>query len=209
MPLHIPAGMGSAAFIVSGSAGTPNYVTTLGIDLTDAEGAWVHASDMINACYKNAFRAVMNSAYKLEDVLLTISDGTNLGSVSSSTAAWAGANSGTPAAISMAPIMRKQTTVIGRQGKGRMFLPGMLNGGAANSSGDLPSTFLATMNTAAGHFWDYLALPESRSSELFPANLLDTALPPLLFHADAAKEPTPINSFSVATKVGWIRGRIR
>nr|CRY97666.1 hypothetical protein [uncultured prokaryote] len=204
----IPPGYGSAAFILSGAVGTPDYVTTCGVDLSGAGGAWTDAANQLFRCYQYSLLNRTLSAYDLEKVVLAVGNDGPGGAVVSDLTAVAGSRSGSGEPIAMAPILRKSTNVLGRPGRGRMFIPGALGDDETDSNGDISTAVRDALQTAAEGFHDLLTTTTERSSELYPAALIDVPFNPVLLHSTVML-PTAIEGFSIAPKVGWIRKRLR
>lgn len=99
----------------------------------------------------------------------------------------------------MALIMRKNTAQFGRTGRGRMFIPGVLDEGNVTPSGSIEPATVGNFVAAGGEFYDSLI------------NDPDASLLPFLLHNETSPitVPTPITSFTPAPLVGWIRKRIR
>lgn len=200
MTLIIPPGFGNAAFIFGGSAGTPEHVTTLGVDLSEFAGNYVDAANLLFIRYFNAFSARTTNTLILSRVNLAVGQDGSGGSVDSDVAPANMTRSGTPEAVSMSVILRKVTNDLGRRGRGRMFLPGTLNSADTNLNGQVDNTVRTAIQTAADAFYNALVNPPGGA---------DPATPPVLLHSMAPADPTPITGFTAANLVGWVRGRIR
>nr|CRY96646.1 hypothetical protein [uncultured prokaryote] len=200
MSLVIPVGFGLAAIQVTGAAGTAPYVTTMGVDLAAAEGDYVAAANNVLASYVDAFEGLTGENFIMDRVSLFVGDGDGGGSVESTDPGTAGLRDGDMAPVGMAAIARKVTTDLGRKGKGRMFLPGMLADLDVDEGGSIPTASRDIFTARATSFL---------------TNLLDAdpamPLPPVLFHSEGSVStvPTPIQGMVCSEKVGWIRGRIR
>lgn len=202
MSLVIPPGFGSAAFVLTGAPGTQPYVTTIGVDLSAAGGDWTLAADSAFNAYDFAFKSQMSSALTLDHVTLSVgSDGPG-GSVDSTWAPSSGTRTGNFPPTAMSAICRKSTNVLGRRGRGRMFVPGIISENEVDEDGTIVTARRAAINTALGDF--FTALTEGADISAIP-------LPPVLLHGPGAGAlpPTPITGLTVSDTVGWIRGRIR
>jgi hypothetical protein len=51
VPLIVPPGYGSAAFTFSGTAGTPEFITTIGVDMSDFTDDYVAAANLLFSIY--------------------------------------------------------------------------------------------------------------------------------------------------------------
>lgn len=201
MPLIIPPGFGSAFFELVGSPGTSPYGVTLGVDLSTAGGDFVGAANSLFAAYADSWMPATNDDLTLERVILTVGqDGGGQPSVTSDLGGVPGSKTTTASPTAMSLIVRKNTAQLGRRGRGRMFIPGVLDPDAVAEDGSLSSGDVITYNGIAADFYERVATPGA-------GPFLD--LPPVLFHGSAPSDPTPISSLSVQPLVGWIRGRIR
>lgn len=199
MSLIIPPGYGNAAFIFSADSGTPEFVTTLGIDLSAFGGDYVEAANTLMTYYSQRLGSLTDSNLSLDRVTLSVgSDGPG-GSVDSDLPPITMGRSGTQAPFAMAAIARKVTAELGRRGRGRMFLPAVLSPSEVDEGGNISGSRLGTISNALGLFYGDLT---GGASPLLAA-------PPVLLHSSAPADPSPITGFAVATLVGWVRGRIR
>nr|CRY97680.1 hypothetical protein [uncultured prokaryote] len=208
MPLIIPPGYGSAAFQYGGNDGTPDYMTTLGLDLSAFGGDFTLAADTAFLCWRASMNTRVRSTYTFKQVVLGVGNDGPGGSVTSSKAAVVGGTPGASEVVAMAPILRKQTNVLGRPGRGRMFLPGMLGNVDTASTGNMIPEVYAAIQGVAETFYELLTVPAERQTEIFTDGTADYALPPVLLHSTTTV-PTPITAFTLASKVGWIRKRLR
>lgn len=199
MSLVIPPGYGSAAFVFTSSSGTPPFVTTLGVDLSEFGGDFVEAANTAFTYWTNSMPALIDNDLALDHVTLSVgSDGPG-GSVDSDLPPFQMTNNGTFGPVAIGVLARKVTNEIGRRGRGRMFLPGTNLESGTEVDGTLTTAYRTTVQTALNNLYDDFA---NGSSPLL-------ALPPVLLHSTAPTDPTPITSFTVADLVGVIRGRIR
>ena len=206
MTLIIPPGFGSAAIEIEGAAGTPTHVTTIGVDLSEAGGDFVAAANNVFQAYVTAFAARTANNLVISRCTLAVgSDGPG-GSVTSSLDSMPGTLSGTFEAIAMAPIARKITNELGRRGRGRMFLPGMLSSSWTDQNGRIPNANVVTLQAACDLFYEALSTGELTPT---PPQIETPPTPPVLLHSTPPSTPTPMSGFVVQPIVGWIRGRIR
>lgn len=201
MPLNIPPGYGQASIILTGPLGTAPYVTTLAVSLAGAEGNYVGVANSIFSAYSGAFMSTTNDLLTLSKVSILVGDEDGNGSVDSTAAAVAGSNVGQMAPIAMAPILRKNTGELGRQGRGRMFLPGALGEADVDDNGQLAPAFRTGLGVAAQGFLDDIRNGDEASG--FPPAT------PFLLHNSPTLTPYSILSLTAATTVGWIRKRLR
>lgn len=203
MSLVIPPGYGLAAFTLTGPAGTQPYITTCGVDLDAAGGDWEQAANSAFAAFAQEVCPYINDALTLDRVQLTVgSDGPG-GSVDSTLPPEPCGATGAFAPTAMSAIIRKQTANLGRTGRGRFFMPGVLQETWVEDNGQISTDGITALSTMAVNF--YGALSEGSDDPLF-----STPLPPVLLHSEGdIQPPTVITAFSVTNVVGWIRGRIR
>lgn len=206
MALVIPAGFAQAAFIFSGTVGTPEYVTTIGLDISNYGSDYVGAANNAFEAYAGLWMPDCYTGISLEKVSLSLSLGGDNGSIDSTSTPVAGGGNGQFQPIAMAAICNKSTNRLGRSGRGRMFLPGLLRDEDVSPGGNIGASKLADLNGLAN---DFLAL---LSSGAVGTASLTSPLPPYLLHNDqsaGSSTPTVLTGLQIAPKVGWIRGRLR
>lgn len=203
MSLIIPPGYGSAAFIFTGSVGTPEHVTTLGVDLSGAGGDFVGAANRLMKAYGLTLMGQTYSSLTLTRVTLSVGQDGPGGSVDSDTDAYVGGKTGSAQAVAMAPVVRKVTGEIGRRGRGRMFPPGMLATSEVDTNGMISAGRRTSLQTAFDDFFTDLKFNDGGVGE--------PTMQPVLLHSSGpgAGVPSVMTGFAVAPLVGWIRGRIR
>lgn len=204
MALVIPPGYGQASIVWTGPLGTAPYVTTIGISLAGSEGDYVGAANLVFDAYYAAFGSTTNDALTLSRVTLLVGEAEGNGSVDSTNAPAQGGNGSSMAPIAMAPILRKQTSGLGRSGRGRMFLPGAVGETDVDDNGQLSSGFLSGLGTAAVQFLTDLQTGEVGAATYAPAT-------PFLLHSSDSPDQTPnaIQNLVAVPTVGWIRKRLR
>ena len=201
MALVIPGGYALASITVTGTDGTSPFVTTCGINYNLVPGLDLQAAaNTVFNAYVGAFRDLTMENYLIQkaSVFVTV-DGAS-GSVDSNLPSVQGVRSGPrQEPIAMALIMRKNTAQFGRTGRGRMFIPGVLDEGNVTPSGSIEPTTIDSFTVAGSIF------------ETALGNDPDGPVAPFLLHSDTSPvtAPTPISSFTPAPLVGWIRKRIR
>lgn len=197
MSLNIPEGYGLAAWVFTSTSGTQPFVTTCGVSLNAFEEDYVAAANHCFNAYKDSLLAITDNDLTLSHVTLSVGADGPSGSVDSDVAPAPGGSSGTFAPVAMAPVIRKVTNTLGRSGRGRMFIPGVIQEAGADTDGRLTTLFRTQLQTAVSNL--YLELDDSSAGAQ-----------PYLLHSDGiTMPPSFINSFLVTSQVGWIRGRIR
>lgn len=200
MSLVIPPGFGSAAFVLTGPAGTEPYITTIGVSLSGAGGDFVAVANNCHEAYATNFLVGTNNDLALDRVVLAVGQDGAGGSVESTKPAVQGSAGAEMAPTAMSVIIRKLTGNLGRKGRGRMFLPGTVSEAAVDASGRLAGgTVTGWQGRATAFLQDLEAGVPGGSGQAAAAVLLHSS----------SLVPTPITAMSVSPIVGWIRGRIR
>ena len=198
MALAIPTGYGSAAFIFSSVSGTAPFVTTCGVDLSAAGGDFVAAADSIFNIWKANILPIQDSGLTLDRVTLAVGQDGPGGSVDSTETPSPGLNSVTSTPFAVGAIMRKVTNRLGRPGRGRMFVPGLVSNSQVDEAGTILPARQAALNAAFEEF----------RLDMFTLGTPNTQC--VLLHGEGVTgPPEPIQAFSCSDLVGIIRGRIR
>lgn len=198
VPLSIPTGTANASLVFQTSTGDGPFVTTCGVTTIGYEDDFVSLANAIMQAYADAMKTNTSTALTLERVSLLVGQPGGNGSVDSSLAPIAMTNAGAAAPVAMALIARKTTNLLGRSGRGRMFLPGTAFETTIDPDGSVQPTFRNQVSVAMEDFRDRLL-----EAPLGP-------ITPLLLHdVTVNHQPTTIRSFVVSDLVGWVRGRIR
>lgn len=186
----IPDGYAQITHVFSGVAVPNGAVVTHGIDL----GARL---DHQTQCDEIAL-AWSSTVLGLQSTFIThdrteMKLGPNsIGQTFISTRGFPGLVSGDPYSPNCAFLVRKVTSLGGRSGRGRMFVPG-LSESQVGSSGNLLGTALTGLQAELDDYYSALV----------------TALAdPVLFHT-ASSNPTPVNTFEVQGRLATQRGRLR
>lgn len=197
MTLIVPPGFGLAAFTFSGAPGTAPYVTTMGTELDLGEVTAVQAANNIKFHYADNLMPRTSNQLTLDRVQLYVGQDGPSGSVDSDTPPVTGGRTGNFPPTAQSLIARKVTSNLGRRGRGRMFIPGILEESEVEQTGGITSASRTLVNgLLTGFIEDWgLAMPGVGQ--------------PVLFHSSAPADPTPIEGLVAADLVGWIRGRIR
>nr|CRY97706.1 hypothetical protein [uncultured prokaryote] len=203
MPLNVPPGFAIATINVVGPIGTPNFATTIGVTMSDGFGSLVDLANTVHLAYTVEFSDIMSSQLSCTGVSLFLTGDNGNGSIESDNVPVQGSNSAATAMIGMAAIAQKRTTRLGRTGRGRMFLPGVIKETEVDESGRIVAAALTKIETRAD---DFLANLNAENSARVA---FDTPAGPVLLHSSASIDPTPITNFSVNPIVGLMRSRIR
>lgn len=200
MALVIPPGYGQAAMIHTSAEGTAPFVCTLGVDISGYGGDWVQAANDAFSCWAGEIMPIMDSNLTLSRVSLAIGADGPSGSVDSTAAAVNGGRSIEGLPWSCSAIANKQTAEIGRRGRGRMYIPGVVAPSEIGQSGAISNTRRTAIVSALNDYYSALVIGVGAPPR---------PLPPVLLHASGSSVPTEITSFGLAPLVGWIRKRIR
>lgn len=197
----IPLGFCSGALILTGGGGTPPFVTTIGLAATATigGGTFVSVANELFDAYNDAFMSATSNELTLERCDVTFPAGTGVVSVSSNRDPVAGGSTAVQAPLNVALLINKRTSTPGRNGKGRMFLPGILDARDPHLNGIISPAGVAAYQTKVDSF--YNALQTTTGSLIDGAYVLHTSGP---FEA-----PSKITSLSVSPKVGTMRRRLR
>ena len=196
--LVIPPGYGSAAFTFTGPVGTQPFIFTLGVDISDFGGDHVFAANLVKASFASAFATEVSSSLTLDRVTLAVGQDGPGGSVDSNTAPDTFSRSGSFPPTAMSCIVRKVTNELGRRGRGRMFIPGIVSENEVDEDGSIVPARQTAIQGVLDTWYENLAYGATELS-----------LQPVLFHSAAPTMPTEITAFAVSDLVGWVRGRIR
>nr|CRY97247.1 hypothetical protein [uncultured prokaryote] len=198
--LLIPSGFASAAIIHTGSIGTGPFICTFGVDITDSEFVPVDAANSIFDNWADAILPEMTQYLTLDRVILTVGSNTGNGSVESTrTALPGGVAAGDYPPRAQSAIIRKSTAQLGRAGRGRMFVPGVLDEPDVGADGILDPVRQAELTSAFIVLLGALADDTSEGQVSTPMRLLHSS----------NETPSVVLGMACANKVGWVRGRIR
>lgn len=200
MSLVIPPGAALASIVLTGPDGTSPFVTTIGVSTADSGGDYVALANHVMQSYIDAFDTLTSENLSIDKVSLLVGADGGSGSVDSTIEPFQGTRTVDMAPIAMAMIARKVTGQLGRSGRGRMFIPGVLADGDVQQNGQIELASRAIFQAALNGFLVNLQ-----------TEVEGITAPPLLLHAEGTDValPTSIVQLQLAPLVGWIRGRIR
>lgn len=206
MPLIIPPGFAQAVYILSCEGDSENMVTTMGHDVSAYAGDFQQAATDLALLFGRAGGPVeaMSDTYSLIGLDLYV--GNDAEAPPSIYEADISPVNGLANSSALPPnsavLIRKQTGLAGRRGRGRMYVPGVLEGSVDNV-GLLTSTYRGSLQTAYD-LW--LTGLEEGVSSILP-------MPPVVLHrsegAGVEPAPTPVTSLTVETKIATQRRRLR
>lgn len=201
MAQFIGPGTGSAAIVLTGGVGTQPFITTIGVDLTLVGGNYIGAANTVFAAYQQTFLESTSNELTLERVILSVGqDNGDAPTVESTLEPVAGDASGDFLPLSCALLLNKRTQRLGREGRGRMFIPGVLKDNMVDISGTVGETTREAFNQVAEDFLGLLNLG-------IPT--VATSVPPILLHSDPATQVDAILTLIVGPICGTMARRIK
>lgn len=194
MPKVIPVGSGEATLRYHLTGDSEDYALVFGLDFSSPPTQSGLATLM--AALANAINDQMSSSYSWVGWRFEYQGDPNV-EIFEGSLAIAGARSGAVDKQNVAVLIRKNTAIGGRLGKGRMFISGVINGDATDA-GVLTTTARNNWDTAAAAF---LALVDD-----------DPQL--VLFHDVDSSNPffgegTPVTSLTTQSTLATQRRRLR
>ena len=195
----IPDGFGEVAWVLTSAQGTDPFVTTMGVQLINGnETNYVDFANKAFQAYADTILTKTTDALTLDRVELSVGLGNETsGSVLSDLPSEQGSVGAQMAPIGMAAIGRKNSGILGRKGRGRCFLPGVLTSDDVSLGGSLEPTARAALSS---EFNQLLQALDAGGDSL--------AMPTYILHTDPEMIPTLITGGSIAPVVGWIRKRV-
>lgn len=204
MSLVIPSGFGQAVYRYTCAGDPEEIVVTLGHDL-EGKSSDQEAVDHLDQTWKASMEDQAPSVYTLVGTTLYIGNGAgNPSNVAISTnPPVTGGGTGTPLPTNCALLVRKQTNLAGRRGKGRFYLPPPSDG-LTNAVGVIDGATVTALQGFLDLWYDNLRLPWDIGTTAFPGAFIlhatgDSTLPP----------PTPVAAFVVQGTIATQRQRLR
>lgn len=204
MTLVIPPGFGQAAVEMRSEFDPDSWFTTFGVDLSDAAGDFSAAALGAVSAFENAFQlGFISNQVTITGIDLRVGQDGGPPLLVRVNRSAKGTAAGEKLPQNCALLVRKQTSRAGRTGRGRMYLPGVLNEGQVSQTG-----FLSPSEAA---------LCEERV-EIFLENLRDgsggqvTPTPMVLLHnagVPGGTTPTEVTSLVIDQQIATQRRRLR
>ena len=199
MTLSIPPGYAEIGIGMKHPADPDPWVTTFGV-------AW--APDILTgtdylggivAAFSNAWKATLSSSVAI--VLGTARIGQDGGDpvTLSINRNISGESSAAKLPQNCALLVQKQTALGGRKGKGRMFLPGMLNESKVDAVGAIDADFVSDLQITADLFLENLGRSEPGGWD---------AAPMVLLH-NSSELPTLVDGLRISPVIATQRRRLR
>lgn len=204
MAIVIPPGYGQAAIEMRSDYDPESWYTTFGVDLSAAAGDYEAAAVGAVTAFENAFQlGFLSNQVTIVGIDLRVGqDGPSPLYVRVNRG-----NKGTSAAEKLpqncALLLHKGTGRPGRTGRGRMFLPGVLDEGQVSQVGILSGSQLSNCQDRANTFLSNL---EDGSMGAV------TATPMVLLHnsgVPGGTTPDPVSTLVVDNKISTQRRRLR
>lgn len=200
MALIIPPGFAQIAFELQLTNDDEPIITTLGLDLDAVAGTQI--ADLAFQAFALEIMPVVSNAYTLVRATAYVgNDGPGPLVYDSSLTGVTGANTGNPLPQNCAWLMRKRTDLAGRRGRGRMYIPGVMES-EVSPTGVIDTTTVTGLQAAADDFYDRLTTGVDQA-----------ATPPVVLHRSEGigeePAPTPITSFTVDSVIATQRRRLR
>lgn len=201
--LIIPPGFLQAAYTFSLANDSEPIIVTCGHEIDGTSGATGEeaANDLFSSFSTNIVTPLMSDEYTLEYVATYIGqDGPTLVNLSDETPV-TGTVTASIVPQNTAYLIRKRTDLGGRRGRGRMYLPGVLENDV-DSVGGLSTTITVPLQAGFDAWYDDLT-----------AMVGGRLYPPVVLHRSegigAEPPPTPVTRFVVENKVATQRRRLR
>lgn len=202
MPTVIPAGFGLVAVKLRLAGDPEPMFVTHGVDLSEAGVDHQATANAIG----NSFVAVtslgplFNSSWTVESVILRVGDGAGGSTVFEDAVNYNSGVAGASLPQNCAVLFKKQTNLAGREGRGRMYFPGIAEGNV-DAAGVLTSTAITSHNDRAFAYLNLLA------------DDVQTPAPMVLLHSSpqlgAVPPPTVVTAMIVDSRIATQRRRLR
>lgn len=192
--MEIPAGFAQANFRFGGTGVPHGAEFTLGLDVDAFSGTAADAATAAGGAALGYLLGPLCTTVTLTEVLVKFGP-TDTGPSGVYPAAGVGGNSNAQAPPNVAYLVRKQTALGGRAGRGRFYLPGV-DESQIGPGGVLAGALIPTLQTAIDDF---------------AADLATSFLIPVLLHGAGSPitTPTPITGLDLDSTVATQRRRLR
>lgn len=201
MSVIIPEGFANAAWIINGNYGTGPFVFTMGVGVASAGPDLTAVANQLMVGFREYFRADLSNGLTFQKVQLTVSDGDVLGSVDSDEPPFAGTRNSGDDVIALSLLADKRTALLGRRGRGRLNIPGVLDDEDTGLGGEYTTSARESFQQKLDDFYTYC-----RGDQ--PGQTDPLALEGFVLHSDDTT-PTPIQRLVLNRRVGVLRKRLR
>jgi hypothetical protein len=200
--LLIPPGFAQAAFQLVLAGDPEPMITTLGVNTSGVGGDFQNAANVLHERFAQRFMPSVTSQYTLQACFLYVGQDGGAPVVYESTGPdQAGGDNVAPLPQNSAWLVRKRTTLGGRRGRGRMYVPG-IGEGTVDHLGVITTAARQGFQDNLNLFWQDLA----GAAAAVP-------LPPVLLHRSEGiglePVPTPILQFILDLRIATQRRRMR
>jgi len=183
MALIIPTGFAQVQLPLSHALSLRSALVTWGIDITDAAGDFVQVADDMPSVFGNAFGSEMASDVTIGPATIRVGqDGGDPLAVEGSATTTA-SETAAIAPSSVALLVKKASATGGRRGRGRMYIPWIVQDAAVDEVGMIAGASLPTYQGDATAFFNDLAAGTTG----------DYVTPMVILHdsSGAGPEPSP------------------
>lgn len=208
MPLVIPPGFAQCASKLTLTGDPETIIVTFGLDVSGAAGDFAGVGRRVNAAWTGTGSpmASIASQYRYAGCVLYVGQDGAPPVVVEVPDAFDGTNGSAPLPQNCAVLVRKQSALGGREGRGRMFVPGVPEVGV-DATGALTAAVITEWQSAWDGFMAELALPDVAG----PPTQKATSM--VILHTEpqlgGAPAPTPVTSLAVQTRIATQRRRLR
>lgn len=201
MSLVIPPGFAEASIELVNDGDPDPWFVTLGIDVTAAEGDQDAMANNVALSWQDTFNLSLRTTTTNTAVVLRIGQDGGPPIIFRKNVSGPGTSETDKLPQNCALLVTKQTAVAGRRGKGRFFIPGIINEENCSDVGILSSDEVSDRQDNADAFLTELAdgaldLPGT------PMVVLHNAGPGLI-------DPTPVTALAVSNLLATQRRRLR
>lgn len=191
----IPADFAQVTLIFTGAALPTGAASTFGIDVGSTAGTPADVAQAVGSAWTTAqCESIMVLEVTLSEILVKFGPNAT-GPSDSSVPSVAGTDSRVGVPPNTSYLIQKRTALGGRQGRGRMYWPGIPEA-EVNEAGTLNSAWVLAAQAVITDFYDQLTL-----STLVPVLLHSEDSPPFV--------PLTIQSFDLSSVVATQRQRLR
>jgi len=194
MALLIPAGFCQVNLFWTGASVPTGAQCTFALDAQASAQTPTEIGNVVVDAYQTAGFSI-NLANNVNLVKVLVKEGPNATGPSAEVATGLNSSGGTAGTANTATLVSKNTALGGRQGRGRMFLPGVQED-QIDGAGVIAPAVVAALQSDVELMFSEIAV-----SDLFPVLLHDEASP--------ITTPTPITSFTVQSTAATQRRRMR
>lgn len=203
MSLVIPVGYGQASIEFLSDYDPDPWYTTFGVDLSETGGDYEGAATSCAQSFETAFQSLLSNEVVITACELRVGQDASGPLLVRVNRGNRGASTGDKLPQNCALLLRKNTARAGRTGRGRMYLPGILQENKVSQTGIIDPTEVATLEDAADDFRAFLAVGGLGIDYPTPMVLLHNALVP------GGTDPDPVTSLVPDNRIATQRRRLR